>query len=453
MDFRDAAWFSEAIFIAPPFTAFLDAYAVDPYAALMDVHGTIFTGATFRGLASFSTTNFRGSASFGATTFEGEANFLGAIFDGDAGFPKSRFGGEAVFSGATFACDLTFAGARFEQLRELHILCYRTVDCDQAVFAQQATLYISARRVSLHAAVLEVGGNLFVRWAELSLEGADFREPSLLARLVSAASQPEPALMEWETPEGVTPWVCRLGAPSEGVAPRVVSLRHAKVAQLTLAGVDLRACRFQGAYGLGSVRLERVLFASPPSRWRIRHGRWPTRWTRRQTLAEEHLWRHVRGHGTGWYDEEQFVRSPDWLAARSDLLEPEKIAGLYRALRKGREDNKDEPGAADFYYGEAEMRRQRPTAGYRAWLGTAYGTWAERVVLWLYWLVSGYGLRASRSLCALFVAILLVAIGLDLWGFEPDRSYTHTDERRCLLLKAASVCCGRQQPGSQPVVR
>jgi hypothetical protein len=32
------------------------------------------------------------------------------------------------------------------------------------------------------------------------------------------------------------------------------------------------------------------------------------------------------------------------------------IAGLYRALRKGREDARDEPGAADFYYGEMEMR-------------------------------------------------------------------------------------------------
>jgi hypothetical protein len=30
---------------------------------------------------------------------------------------------------------------------------------------------------------------------------------------------------------------------------------------------------------------------------------------------------------------------------------------LYRALRKGREDAKDEPGAADFHYGEMEMRR------------------------------------------------------------------------------------------------
>jgi Luciferase-like monooxygenase len=39
---------------------------------------------------------------------------------------------------------------------------------------------------------------------------------------------------------------------------------------------------------------------------------------------------------------------------------PREIATIYRALRKGREDNKDEPGAADFYYGEMEMRRHDP---------------------------------------------------------------------------------------------
>jgi hypothetical protein len=41
----------------------------------------------------------------------------------------------------------------------------------------------------------------------------------------------------------------------------------------------------------------------------------------------------------------------------------QEIANLYRALRKGREDSKDEPGAADLYYGEMEMRR-KATAPY-----------------------------------------------------------------------------------------
>jgi hypothetical protein len=42
---------------------------------------------------------------------------------------------------------------------------------------------------------------------------------------------------------------------------------------------------------------------------------------------------------------------------RSGALDSGQIAGLYRALRKGRGDIKDEPGAADFYYRVMEMRR------------------------------------------------------------------------------------------------
>ena len=66
-------------------------------------------------------------------------------------------------------------------------------------------------------------------------------------------------------------------------------------------------------------------------------------------------------------------------------VRPERLATLYRQLRKAQEDIKDEPGAADFYYGEMEMRRHAQTAPA-----------AERAIIWLYWLISGYGLRALR---------------------------------------------------------
>jgi len=35
---------------------------------------------------------------------------------------------------------------------------------------------------------------------------------------------------------------------------------------------------------------------------------------------------------------------------------------MYRSLRESLEDRTDEPGAADFYYGEMEMRRLSETA-------------------------------------------------------------------------------------------
>ena len=72
----------------------------------------------------------------------------------------------------------------------------------------------------------------------------------------------------------------------------------------------------------------------------------------------------------------------------SVVLTPGVIAGLYRALRKGREDAKDEPGAADFYYGEMEMRRHdhRPgkAAGRSRGRGVPWGAGCLLADLWLW---------------------------------------------------------------------
>ncbi|WP_259372233.1 hypothetical protein [Streptomyces pristinaespiralis] len=90
------------------------------------------------------------------------------------------------------------------------------------------------------------------------------------------------------------------------------------------------------------------------------------------------------------------------------------MAAIYRQLRKAFEDGKNEPGAADFYYGEMEMRRHDYT-------GTPPG---ERGLLWAYWLVSGYGLRASRALgwlvAAMAVTVVLI-MGLGLPDSSPQQ--------------------------------
>ncbi len=84
---------------------------------------------------------------------------------------------------------------------------------------------------------------------------------------------------------------------------------------------------------------------------------------------------------------------------------------MHRDLRKGLEDAKNEPGAADFYYGEMEMRRLAARGGKARDTTDAEQLqpppWAERRLLDAYWAISGYGLRAWRALAAL--AVLLVA--------------------------------------------
>lgn len=130
-----------------------------------------------------------------------------------------------------------------------------------------------------------------------------------------------------------------------------------------------------------------------------RRGTRLARWTPRQTLAEEHHWRAWRGE-------------PGWTAdpgAGAAATGPADLARVYRQLRKSLEDGKSEPDAADFYYGEMEMRRldrSRPSG--------------ERGLLAAYWAVSGYGLRASRALGWLFAAMTATVLAIMLWGLPED---------------------------------
>jgi hypothetical protein len=78
-------------------------------------------------------------------------------------------------------------------------------------------------------------------------------------------------------------------------------------------------------------------------------------------------------------------------------LTPGEIAAVYRSLRSSVEGQSNQPGAADFYYGEMEMRRRDRTTSR-----------SDRLIVWAYWLVSGYGLRSIRSM---FWLLLVFVVG------------------------------------------
>lgn len=206
-----------------------------------------------------------------------------------------------------------------------------------------------------------------------------------------------PTLVDLEGAEFPAPFIIS-GQSKPANQPTILTLQRANTIGLAMTGIDLTKCRFANAHGLDRLRMEgSVRFGAPPRRGRL---------TSRKVLAEEQEWRARRKRTHGWTR----VEWPDWIA-RPQRLEPHQIAPIYRSLRKGREDNKDEPGAADFYYGEMEMRRHAPST-----------PWAERGILWLYWLVSGYGLRGLRALAWLAAVVvglagLLQAIGFD--GGDP----------------------------------
>jgi hypothetical protein len=70
---------------------------------------------------------------------------------------------------------------------------------------------------------------------------------------------------------------------------------------------------------------------------------------------------------------------------------------------------------------------------------------AERLLLWLYWLISGYGLRGSRAIAAILITVALVALPLHFWGFSPRQPYG-----RALLFAAQSSISLLRPPAGQP---
>lgn len=206
-------------------------------------------------------------------------------------------------------------------------------------------------------------------------------------------------------------------------------MRGADVSGLILDYVDLTTCLFNGAHGLDSMGLgSGVDFGTTP------HGLW----TRRDTIAEEHLWRVYETPGLDTSPPNASRVPGDWSiqtysasTARGSGLNPgfqqaSDVASIYRQLRKAREDANDSPGAADFYYGEMEMRRSslRERTNRRR---SMFGTRVERVLLFGYWLIAGYGLRAWRPVATLLGLVLLAALGLDHGGFQAEhRGWWHS---------------------------
>ncbi|MFE7070438.1 pentapeptide repeat-containing protein [Streptomyces sp. NPDC057620] len=399
----------------------------DPLTGLPCLGVADFQGAAFQGDAQFSEVTFSGLASFYEATFSGDAlfrkaifssgaaftnvtfsgdarffavafsststvGFVGATFSGDARFDWVAFSGNAWFRGATFTGDASFYEARFEKASHLGpLVCGKQVVLDGAVFRQPMTVEISARQVSCKRTSWAATATLYLRYADLDLRDAVFEYP------VVVAARADPFLHPIGTPVAETV----LSGEKPGV--RLVSVVGADAAHLALQDIDLSTCRFAGAVHLDQLKVDGwCTFATAPADW---DWRFPWRWSWRNTLVEEHHWR-VR---TARHPHRTIARG--WTAPPDGALKlpPAALAALYRQMRKSLEDGKNEPDAADFYYGECEMRRHdltRPRG--------------ERALLAAYWTLSGYGLRATRALAWLGAAMAATIAVMVLWGLPVD---------------------------------
>jgi hypothetical protein len=362
-----------------------------------------FRRTQFTGRVWFSNAQFSGDAQFGEVQFSREAWFSEAQFRRDARFGGARFSGDAEFAGVQFSGDAWFPGTQFAQARVFGpVLVFSILILDRATFEQDITIEVDGAELSCVGTRFAEAATLRLRRAQVVLDAAVFTKPSVVAFA--------PDL------------------PKRHGRPRLLSLRGVDVAPLTLRELNLAACLFQGAHHLDQLRIEGTRpFADTPGAWRLQLGPWRVpiwrRWSRRQTLAEEHRWRaelsRPRPARWSWIDRPTWhgstTQTPRWVVERTgqqvQQLGPDRLAVLYRALRKAQEDSKNQPGAADFYYGEMEMRRQDPNT-----------TWSEWVILWLYWLISGYGLRGVRALASLAVVVLGLAMLLHLIGYATHPS-------------------------------
>ncbi|MGX1480854.1 UNVERIFIED_CONTAM: hypothetical protein RKD50_009662 [Streptomyces canus] len=399
--FHEAQFTSEASFLGAQFTD----QAIFYQAQFTD--RASFDGAQFAGPARFHEAQFAGLAMFHEAQFTSEATFSEAQFTGHAMFDGAQFAGPAVFAGARFTRDARFSGTRFEGVSVLGPLaCVNSVVLSGAIFAVPVTLEIEARHVVCARTRWESTATVRLRNAGLDLSHAVLIAP------VAVLARSTPFTLN-DTTVNVAPPI------AQGMNGRVqvISVQGVDAAHLVLTDTDLTHCLFSGAFHLDQIRLEgRTTFPDVPTGWH-RRGVIPIRYARRRVLAEEHYWRYHNGpHRRGWY--RGWHRGPH-PSDPSRIRGPEDVAALYRQLRKAFEDGKNEPGAADFYYGECEMRRHDLS-------GTSRG---ERLLLWGYWLLSGYGLRASRAfgwlLAAMTVTVLLL-MGAGLPTHDPDPATTGT---------------------------
>lgn len=391
------------------------------------------------GSATFKECTFLDEALFIGTRFSGECNFTAAKFEAGASFTRAEFLEQARFVSVTFEACARFTLARFEGRTSFGAARFNLALFDQCVFYDSVTFIEASASDGFNFVATEFNGTALL--APLTC-GNDLNLCAIAvnAPLTVQASAHRVWCIDsrWNAP-GVMKLHCfevdltqasftqpvaissrlvvsPLGADinTRSFSPlRIPTLAGVDCAMLTLADVNLWECRFTDALHLDQLRLEgRCEFSMPPPG--SRHRVLPFTWTRRQVIMEERCWRALKpasGFPKGLL--------PDWgppLLESHEIPNLSSLASTYRQLRKAREDSKDEPGAADFYYGEMEMRRHS-----RRW------SEAERWLLQAYWLLSGYGLRASRALVWLAVSMLttiLLMMGFGLPQESPQQQAT-----------------------------
>lgn len=364
-----------------------------------------FDGAVFAGNANFSNVTFHGHADFDRVDVTGTASFEQATFCDHAGFEDAYFADRVGFESANFDDSLDLRGAQFcETVRftastfafpcELGPFVARDlIVFDRCIFRERVRVLASGAGFTASAASFARGALIRICRADMLFDDADFGRPSTIAHANPCHFQSD---VDGDHPSKVD------SIALSCQPPRLITINGAQIADVSLSGLDLTACRFFGAHGLASTSIEASCTWPASPRGRVR----------RELIMEE-----CDKRGGRWLDATADKPRVGALAeGPPPTLTWGQISGVYRELRQAREEAKDQAGAGDLYYGEMEMRRRQAQDATRTWLGSIN---AERFVLGLYRWLSGYGLRASRALMALGLVLLGAVAVLRDAGFDP----------------------------------
>lgn len=312
----------------------------------------------------FDDATFLDDVEFRATIFNEVAFFSGAKFKKKADFTGAQFAAEARFYGASFTSDATFMLATFaDQADFLGAKFVQTALFTEATFIKVVNFMGAVfSGTALFNRAKFLGGALFRASfnGSVAFDGTLFRGHTLFAPF----KQGTPIF------SGIDVDFRR----SIIDPPEAIAFREA----------DLQKCRFLDT-DLHKAEMTGVIWPRSPSRFSNFIPGLPGR--------------------TGIFDD---TSVPEKLPDRPW----DRIERIYRELKQNYEDRCDYERAGDFHYGEKEMRRLNPSTPV-----------ILRLVLTLYWLLSGYGERYLRPLFWVGGLLALSTIGYITFGLrlKPDQ--------------------------------
>ena len=378
------------------------------------IHGTAdFLSSAFEGMVLFQEITFQGRASFRAAKFRDLANFWGVVFQGPADFEMAELGlsppeeerdVEARFWLCVFKKEATFELTSFWQGADFK----GTKFLAEAGF--RGTTFAAASKSSgnIWPVTYPVGQFTSTRFAgktyfdqnglggSLYFDGTEFASALFFRGPFRRADRKPVAPASSQTSrelDRIAPEVTFLEVFFEH--PEQVRFEWVDLAKVRFSGTDVRKVSFGNVDWPKTVWFDRLLNKSSGSAVKQQLPPWSKILTKVISLFRERLgigrWRQVVafcGHKI----------PADFPTSGADL-DPdmqELARRVCRDLKANLEDQRDYADAGDFYYGEMELRR-RQLARFRGSL------------LWLYWLVCGYGEKPLRALTVFSCMWLLLA--------------------------------------------